>query len=524
MRRVALFAAVTLLLGLVVPNVVASAAGVAGPELSPVQQAKIALGGGYLPLHPEEYARAKAAADAKAGLPVAPDTRTIRRPGIFRSWEGPFDPSLTPGDNTGAIGPTRYITLVNAEFAIYDRVNDLPLSTGTLKDLAGAPPSDFVFDPQIMWDPGTRRFYYAMDDIVSGADNRIAWGFSKTANPTTSADFCKYRTGFGYGSDFPDYPKLGDTRQLLLIGVNTFAGGFAYIGSDVIFVTKPPAGPNCPAEGAFTTGVKKALRNEDGSLTSTPQPAQQTDDDRVGWILGTEDVSGGGSSNYISVFAVRRSPGGAVQFSPAHSVTIPNYSLPPSAPQLGTTATLDTLDGRLLHAVSAIDPANGNEVGVWTAHAVAGGAGSESRWYEIDPLPVNNPTLFQSGEASHATLYTWNPAISPDRACTLAACTFGQSMVMGFSTSAPSAFPAAQMVSKIGAGAQSAFVMVKQSPGFNRDFSCSPCRWGDYSGATPDPTPPPGPTGAVWLTNQWNVASINNTDVDWRTWNWAATP
>jgi hypothetical protein len=524
MRRAAFFVTVAVMLGLVAPAAPAQSAGVAGPPLSPVQRAKIALGGGYLPLQPEAYARAKAEAAALAGQPAETATPRGSRPAIFRSWEGPFDLTLTPGDNTGAIGPTRYITLVNAMFAIYDRTNDLPLSTGTLKDLAGAPITDFVFDPQVMWDPGTQRFYYAMDDIVSSSDNRIAWGFSKTATPTTSADFCKYRTGFGYGSDFPDYPKLGDTRDFLLVGVNTFAGGFSYIGSDVIVISKPPAGASCPAEATFTTGVRRALQNADGSLTSTPQPAQQTDDDSVGWILGTEDVSGGGSSDYISVFAVRRRPGGGIQFSRAHSVTIPSYSLPPSAPQLGTTATLDTLDGRLLHAVSAIDPANGNRVAIWSAHAVSGGAGSESRWYEINPLPVNNPTLFQSGEASDSSLYTWNPGISPDRACTLAGCTFGQSMVMGFSTSSPSAFPAAQMVSKIGAGAQSPFVVVKQSPGFNRDFSCSPCRWGDYSGASPDPTPPPGTTGAVWLTNQWNVASLNNTDVDWRTWNWAATP
>jgi hypothetical protein len=524
MRRMSFFVAVALVLGLIVPNP-AQSAGVAGPRLSPVQRAKIGLGGGYLPLHSEAYARAKAEAAARAGQPADTAAPQTGRPAIFRSWEGPFDVSLTPGDNTGAIGPTRYINLVNAKFSIYDRTSDIALSTGTLKDLAGAPATDFVFDPQVMWDPGTQRFYYAMDDIVSSTDNRIAWGFSKTDTPTTSADFCKYRSGFGYGSDFPDYPKLGDMRDFLLIGVNTFAGGFSYIGSDVIWISKPPAGSTCPAEATFTTGVKKRLLNEDGSLTSTPQPAQQTDDHQVGWILGTEDVSGGGSSDYISVFtARRRPPSGGVRIGRAHSVTIPSYSLPPSAPQMGTTATLDTLDGRLLHAVSAIDPANGNQLAIWSAHAVAGGAGSESRWYEINPLPVSNPTLHQSGEASHASLYTWNPGISPDRACTPTGCSFGGSMVMGFSTSGLSAFPAAQMVSKIGAGAQSAFVVVKQSPGFNQDFSCSPCRWGDYSGATPDPTPPPGATGAVWLTNQWNVASFNSSDVDWRTWNWAATP
>src|SRR5207247_8328304 len=88
---------------------------------------------------------------------------------------------------------------------------------------------------------------------------------------------------------------------------------------------------------------------------------------------------------------------------------------------------------------------------------------------------------------------------------------FGSSMVLGFSTSGVDANPAVQMVSKIGAGAQSAFVKVKQSPGPDQGFDCfagitggNECRWGDYSGASPDPASSTfAATGVVWLTNEW---------------------
>jgi hypothetical protein len=100
---------------------------------------------------------------------------------------------------------------------------------------------------------------------------------------------------------------------------------------------------------------------------------------------------------------------------------------------------------------------------------------------------------------------------------------------MGFNTSSSTQFSRIEMISKVGANPQSGFVLIQASPGFNQDHSCDVatepvCRWGDYSGATPDPTPPPGPTGAVWLTNTWNDASAHPSDTDWRTWNWAATP
>ena len=112
----------------------------------------------------------------------------------------------------------------------------------------------------------------------------------------------------------------------------------------------------------------------------------------------------------------------------------------------------------------------------------------------------------------------FNGAASPDRACTLTTCAHGDSVVIGFTTSSSTTFPAVQMVSKIGAGAQSAFVMVHAATTFDNDFTCNPiCRWGDYGGATGDPTKTSGTHGEVWLTQD----TTNGTNT---TWNWEALP
>jgi len=80
------------------------------------------------------------------------------------------------------------------------------------------------------------------------------------------------------------------------------------------------------------------------------------------------------------------------------------------------------------------------------------------------------------------------------------------------------------MVSKIGAGPQSGFVLVKQSAKSDKNFSCSPCRWGDYGGATPDPAASlTAATGEVWLTNQWTTGGSVFASGD-QTWNWETTP
>ena len=72
----------------------------------------------------------------------------------------------------------------------------------------------------------------------------------------------------------------------------------------------------------------------------------------------------------------------------------------------------------------------------------------------------------------------------------------------------------------------SAFADVYDSPGFNEDFTCpTTCRWGDYSGASPDPAANASSNhGVVWLANQWNVSSGDSSDVDWRTYVWATHP
>ena len=114
----------------------------------------------------------------------------------------------------------------------------------------------------------------------------------------------------------------------------------------------------------------------------------------------------------------------------------------------------------------------------------------------------------------------WNGAISSDRVVNPSGRAFGSNMSMGFNTANLTNCPAIQDVSKVGNNAQSPFVLVKQSAGPDGDFTCAPvCRWGDYSGASPDPAADlNGTEGNVWHSNMW-IASLNT-----RTENYEITP
>src|SRR5215216_1638750 len=502
---------------------------------------KLAMKQGYLVPDQDAYERAKAGAQRLAGGGGKTSYAAAQSadPETFRSWEGIRDPRPAPSDSTGAIGPTRYIELINIRYAIYDRTSNRPINTGKLNELAGEPPPPppgekkgvKVFDPQIIWDPTTRRFYYVADDVYSAIDNRLAFGFSKTASPSSAADFCKYVIKFG--PRFPDYPKLGDTKDLLLIGVNKYVGFKAvpvYLGSGLTSITKPPAGSGCPGLSEFTVDTETNLQDAAGGRTWTPVPANQIDPAEGGYVVATPpDATLGGFARSLSVYEASSGADGSLKLGAPKRLKVLFYSMPATAPQPRSNYRIDTLDARNTQAILAKDPSRGGKVALWTQHTVLGGSGAEVRWYEIDP--TTKPSLFQKGTISGPNgLYAFNGAISPDRQVNGGTSRFGANMVVGFNTSSTEQRPDIRMVSKQGSAPVSDPVLIKSSPAVLEDHSCFKfpwCRWGDYSAATPDPVVPGGGNmGRVWLTNQWVTAKgePNKRPAKWGTWNWAATP
>ena len=241
-------------------------------------------------------------------------------------------------------------------------------------------------------------------------------------DPASSSDFCQYAIDFG--AELPDYPKLGDSSHFLLFGYNLF-GSFAstYEGSAFITLNKPPAGTTCPDTSAFSVQSSGVLRNADGSGAATPVPANLVDDSSgVGYVVANADLTDStahpSGADFVSVYTVTTSGTDAngvpiASISGPRNVTVPTYQMPSNAPERDSPYLLDTLDGRFEAAVAAADPQRQGRIGLWTAHAVFGGAGAEERWYEIDP---GGSALFQAGTATSGSLFVWNGAISPDLA------------------------------------------------------------------------------------------------------------
>jgi hypothetical protein len=532
-RRLPITIAAGALISAVLPATALAAP--AGPGGSPAQGSRAGHAAlvryqqlhGYLPaVSPARYAGLKAqaavAAGQQAGASTAPAAR-LATPVAGPSAKGLANTAVAPSDSTGAIGPNSYIEMINLNIGIYNRSLGL-ITSATLGTLTGQPNGN-LSDPQVIWDPATNRFYYV---VLNVATDNFQWGFSKSANPTAiPSGFCNYTANFGFGTSLPDYPKLGDTRHSLLIGANVFNSSGAFSGSDVSWITKPSGTgtiTTCPSAGSFTTGKSGFLNSASGGQSFTPEPGVQADPSTTGWIAG---IPARLPASSLDIFKVTENTNGTPNIpTTSTSVPVSSYNVPPNAPQSGSSFALDTLDGRLMHAVTAVDPLRGGTA-LWTSNSVAGGAGAQVRWYEIN---VASHSLYQSGTATSSSLYVFNPASSPDRAVVSGGtAAFGADMVLGFTTSSSSAFPADQMISKIGNSTQSGFVLVHASSGNDQGFDCVQlgfCRWGDYSGATPDPAASQsGATGQVWLTQMYSTGGGQSTShAEWGTWNWATKP
>jgi len=421
----------------------------------------------------------------------------LNKPGETAASSGGW----TPPDSTGAIGPNNYVEMANSSIAVYDRNLNL-LSSASLNSFLGA--SGPLCDPQIQWDPAANRWLFAF--LLCNTQTTVQAffvGWSRTSDPSilSGAGWCQF--GVRTDPDLFDYPKLGHNSNYLIVGGNFYDESTApnpnppFAGSAIAWFPLPaPGDASCAPTTLNHSGT---LVNGDGStLGFTPVPVNTISGATDGYVLAAYDAGGTVSAMPQTKLAVWHIDSAGTPHQDA-DISVNSYTAPLNAPQSGTSNQIDTLDGRLTQAVG--DPVTG----IWTQHTV-NGAGSRSvvDWYELT-FPGSNPV--QQGIVSSPTDFVLNAAISP---------TFdAQGAAIEYSRSSSSIFPLiAAQVRRAGTAAnqmEPGELVLATSSALDNDLSCNvpstafPCRWGDYSAATPDPVH----TNVVWGTNEFNTAMTN---------------
>jgi hypothetical protein len=359
-------------------------------------------------------------------------------------------------------------------------------------------PDDPACDGNVEWDQEAGRWLYSLASPCefAGSSHGVAFGWSKTSSPSlTASNWCQYAVTTGV--PVPDYPKLGHDDSQILIGVNEF--GPDEISSEVFVLDKPANGDtSCPDAGTeASTAAVLTLGSVSTGGAWTPVAANLADASPVGYVTAIDF-----DQRHVHLYTVGRNDSQANVLLDSQTISVPRFCIPARVPQKGTKYTLDSQDTRMTQAVAVTDPNTGHE-GIWTQHTVSTSCKrghplgpSVVRWYELAP---ETSTPMQIGTVRGPNgAFAFMGAISPSAD--------GQNAAIFYNSSSKTRRPDFRVRDRHSyttGGSMVEDLRLATSTSPDKDKSCryGPCRWGDYTGASPDPSD----ASLIWGTGELTV-------------------
>src|SRR5215472_438377 len=384
------------------------------------------------------------------------------------------DPSgLAPPDENGAVGDSvtnQYVTIVNEVYAVYNKTTGATILAPTSIDniwsgFSGACSTGNGGDVNVVFDQAAGRWVVA----------QLGPGFTSYCIAVSTSDdatgsYARYE--FDFGSNIPDYPKLGVWPDAYYWTSNTFQNGANFIGAMPCaydrssMLTGGSANAVCFQESSNVASLLPA--NLDGS---TPPPAGEPNP-----YLELLDTSDLGLFKFHVDFA---NPNNSTFTGPT-SIPVASYSEACGGgtciPQAGTSTQLDSLGDRLMFR-NAYRNLNGTEYLV-VNHSVSAGSSVGVRWYQITD-PNGSPTVAQQGTFAPDSTDRWMGSIEMDKVGDIA---------LGYTASSSSIHPAVRYTGRVPsdpAGTMESEASIFEGPG-SQTGGLS--RWGDYSGISIDPS------------------------------------
>ena len=361
-------------------------------------------------------------------------------------FPGPADG--VPPDSQIAAGPSHLVSVVNSVVAIISKSGNILSTTGLnsfFQSLVGN--GCGCFDSRIVYDQNEGRFI--LSTSMRSSTSAVLLAVSQTSDPTGAWNKFEINPST---TNWYDFPTLGLSSSAVYISADPIAnsGGTA-TGFDITVI-----------------GLAELLAgNSNLNITHFPSNASS------GAIQGAITYG-----NSPTEYLLRSAETGAVlhlymintagtPMLTTTDVTVPAYQEPTAfAPQPGK--------GQLINSPTEILGAVWRDNSLWTAHSVASDDGSSAviRWYEID-TPTKTVkqmgTVAGAGNANYGVI-----TVLPDGEATLIYSTSSatQFASAGFAHRSPSDPVGTMPVSGVYQAGTTTYNVE---------------RWGDYSGATPDP-------------------------------------
>jgi hypothetical protein len=412
-------------------------------------------------------------------------------PALGLNFEGVVQGNWIPGEPVVAVGPTNLICVGNTSIRIFSKSGSL-LVNALSTDWYGM--TDNHFDPKVLYDAPGGRFLmlWAFQVDVGGSQNDTSYyilSVSQTSDAT--GPWYNYRLnmrldGSTQTNNWADFPGLGldDSTIYLTANMYTFSGGnFQYAKLRALRKSTVCAGAPVP----WTDFIN--MTDVGGSKSFTLKPAHSLSSTLIGYLLNTK--SGGGS--VVNFWKVTGGPGSPT-LTNLGALSIASYSVPPNAPQQGTSNTIETNDCRTQEVVF-------RDGYVYTAWNIGTNFGS-GNVAAIRYVKINAATNAVTTDETYgaATTHYYYPAVTVDPA---------GSVHIGFGRSNSSEYSSAWY-----SGRRSSDAAIEPSALLKSGITgYGNSRWGDYAGIGLDPSPAGGDSGVAWCSGQW--AEGSNT---WGSW------
>ena len=414
-------------------------------------------------------------------------------------------------DPTLAVGPTSLILVTNGPLEIRTKTGGLVAST-TLATFFGSVQTlnEGAYDPQIIFDPDSNRFFLAATGFVSDPGctpgnciSNIFLAVSKTSDPATlsSVDWYFYAfdatlLGSTPTANWADRPRLGVDNSIVVTAFQTYrASDGEFMGEAVRIFDKS----KLINGGSVTWTDFHGMAVEGDTLTQTMVPALHFDYPGTFFLLSHAASPGWSCETVWGISNPLSDPTlSYVPFSGHHLGCIP----PPDAPQPDGGLPLPTGGNALQDGVVY---RNGS---LWTVRTLGQDFGSGNvsaiRWFQVDVSAwPNEVSYLQDANFGADGTFFFMPAIMVD-AYNNVALVYARSSTTEYA----SVYYTGRLASDPPNTLRSGILLRAGSAAANYVDRFGQNRYGDFFGIASDPS-----DGTIWFVGEY--AKTSNM---WGTW------
>lgn len=445
----------------------------------------------------------------------------------FTSSTFGVDSGFRPPDTMGGVGSDHIVELINGRYSVYEKATGTRVQTSSLNQFwrdAGVNFSSFTFDPRLLYDPFSERWFAASVDNAR-RDNNFLLAVSNSSDPTAGW------TGVAIDSDsrnqrWADYPTLGFDRDGVYLAANMFPisgrGAFgltttivAVPKNDLLAATPTAAiateleniisDPTVPSEQPITNPQQAVPENEllpgtptasivpedvlpiatsatvnatlfENNSTSitgfTVQPVVDLDNTGLPAALLSSFRTSSGLFKRSNIIGDINSP---MLDTSDGLISVEPFSSKSSAEQPGPKKNLEIANGSIFHGNVVLQ--NG---AFWGVQTVNNAGRAALRWFQID---ATTNLLMQEGLISDPNLDFYYGSIAVNDF---------DDVVIGFSGSGENQFVSSYAALGQTSSGMTTFdtpLLLKEGVD-DYQIGTGRNRWGDYSATTIDPTDP----------------------------------